>query len=322
MEHDKCLDAAGNDKAKQKKCDDDLRDKARNESGCVAWTIWKTFSGPLPGWWHSCTSTCKSIKYTELKDRCDPDCSGSSLPEQPGSISVHGHIVPKKIESTTVILNPGLSFVLFSLLWGGSDLNLSLQTPNGTMINPTSKSSLIYYSKNFGSIDYIIENPVPGNWTIKIDPIEVPALGENYTLRISPIGKNDATLDHQVVSYVKDLNDDGKYDLLAMDVGINASTYGKYSVLGSLCDLNGSEIDWSIGSHVLTPGLHIITLNFSGNLIRTHKINGPYRLQDLTLLEGASETNLTVCDIDIGAYSTSALNYSDFGDQSRQLQGK
>ena len=107
-----------------------------------------------------------------------------------------------------------------------------------------------------------------------------------------------------------DANGDGRYEILAVDVGVNIAERGKYTMTGDLYDLNKSEVAWSIDSINLEPGRRTMHLNFDGMTIQKHRANGPYILSNLSLWEG----NWSIKDAKSYAYSTTAYNYSDFGD--------
>jgi len=75
------------------------------------------------------------------------------------------------------------------LNWEGSTLNLILYAPNGTMIPADINDSMIEHKKGPTYDYYILKNAPPGNWTLKVVPIDVPAKGENYTLLTGGISR-------------------------------------------------------------------------------------------------------------------------------------
>lgn len=108
-----------------------------------------------------------------------------------------------------------------------------------------------------------------------------------------------------------DVNGDGSYEILAIDVGVNIAERGKYTMTGDLYDLNKSEVAWSMDSVNLEPGRRTMHLNFDGRTIQKNGVNGPYLLSNLSLWEG----NWSIKDAKSYAYNTAAYNYSDFGDE-------
>jgi len=80
------------------------------------------------------------------------------------------------------------------LNWEGSTLNLVLYAPNGTMIPSDINNSIIEHKKGPTYDYYILKNAPPGNWTLKVVPIDVPKTGENYTLLTGGITREEDVL--------------------------------------------------------------------------------------------------------------------------------
>ena len=91
-------------------------------------------------------------------------------------------IYPNSTILHSIPIDPTVSEVIFGINWPptGSDLNLTLYKPDGTVVNDTNitHEKNIEYAYEF----YTIQNPVPGNWTMNITAIDVPPEGENYTI--------------------------------------------------------------------------------------------------------------------------------------------
>jgi len=77
------------------------------------------------------------------------------------------------------------------LNWEGSTMNLFLYAPNGTMIPADINNSMIEHKKGPTYDYYILKNAPPGNWTLKVVAIDVPAKGENYTLLTGGITREE-----------------------------------------------------------------------------------------------------------------------------------
>ena len=86
-----------------------------------------------------------------------------------------------------------------------------------------------------------------------------------------------------------DLNEDGLFEYLTVDIEIEVIKAGNYSLMANLCDISGREIVWSADSENLSSGNHIMHLDFDGKSIERHNVNGPYHLVDLVLIRGESE---------------------------------
>lgn len=116
------------------------------------------------------------------------------------------------------------------------------------------------------------------------------------------------TSDHGI-----DLDNDLVHEFLGIDVVINIIVPGEYSLMGDLNDCSNNEIVWSIDHCNCTKGPCLMHLNFDGEAIRNHRINGPYHLDNVVLFSGSSDTFMSNCDYRSKAYTTLAYNYSDFG---------
>lgn len=110
-----------------------------------------------------------------------------------------------------------------------------------------------------------------------------------------------------------DVDGDGKYEFLTMNVGVNVMFPGQYTLTGYLYDQRGSEIAWAMDNDILDPGYHIMHLNFDGAPIEMHGVNGPYSLGKLFL----TGKNLLVKDTAKYAADTSAYSYTDFAAYNR-----
>jgi hypothetical protein len=107
-----------------------------------------------------------------------------------------------------------------------------------------------------------------------------------------------------------DLDDDGLYDLLEIDVDIEVEEAGLHRLEGWLEGPGGALVSWASTEPVsLTEGVQLITLAFSGPAINAHRADGPYTLVALKLIGGAGYNVLDEVDI---AYTTSVYTYDQF----------
>ena len=124
-----------------------------------------------------------------------------------------------------------------------------------------------------------------------------------------------AELNGKYEDYGSDVNGDGIYDYLTIDVGVEVIDPGNYSLMGYLYDNNGRNVVWSLGSGEMVPGTNTIHMDFDGKTIWGHKFNGTYRLKDLRLFRGDSENeNLSLEDIREDAYATRSYDFTQFVD--------
>jgi hypothetical protein len=131
------------------------------------------------------------------------------------------------------------------------------------------------------------------------------------TYSVPSIQGVDANIARNYSDYGIDTNKNGLYEVLALDVGVQVESAGEYSITGYLCD-SSNETIWSIDHNNLSKGYHLMHLIFDGKSINKMKSNGRFRITDLTLMPGSSDTTLSVCDYIQNAYVTSAYNFSDF----------
>ncbi len=134
--------------------------------------------------------------------------------------------------------------------------------------------------------------------------------GEYSDLRV-----NGARINGNYSDYGSDINGDGLFDYLTLDVGVDVYAPGNYSLWGFLCDSKGKGLVWSLGFGYLLPGIHTMHVDFDGKTLGKSKVDGPYRLCNLSLVSGDSfEENLTSEDAVLGTYLTRPYKYTEFVD--------
>ncbi len=126
-----------------------------------------------------------------------------------------------------------------------------------------------------------------------------------------------ATLTGNYTDHGLDVNNDGRYEFLAVNVGVDVQTPGEYSVMGSLYDQKNEEIIWAIDHKRLYPGHNRMELDFDGKAIQSHGVSGQYRLGDVKLTFGSSNMGMMLIQTVPTAYRTSFYNASDFVDPVR-----
>jgi hypothetical protein len=80
-----------------------------------------------------------------------------------------------------------------------------------------------------------------------------------------------------------DTDGNGRYEHLAVRVGVRAPAAGTYTLRAALADGEGGEIVWAEETATLAAGSRFITLNFDGAQIGGRGTDGPYTLTRLTL---------------------------------------
>jgi len=107
-----------------------------------------------------------------------------------------------------------------------------------------------------------------------------------------------------------DLDGDGLYDLLEVDVQVEVEEAGQYRLEGWMGGGGGSLISWAAGDpiSVTTVGTYTLSLAFSGPAISAHNTDGPFTLIALKLLRGDGYE--VVDEVDV-AYTTASAYTPD-----------
>ena len=108
----------------------------------------------------------------------------------------------------------------------------------------------------------------------------------------------------------QDTDGDGRYERLLVDVGVEVTQASEFALAGTLVDSRGDEIVSTVAWASLDIGFHLMTLPFDGALIRTHGTAGPYRLDQVILMD-VSDAAIEV-DEASNVYVTGGYDYDDF----------
>lgn len=175
-------------------------------------------------------------------------------------------IYPSENKSHTTRIDPTVTNAIFTL-WGLCELNLSLSSPSGMVIDPSDLG--INYTHEGGYIIYEIPNPEQGNWTLEVTALNISESGCNYSIAVymetnlfvgvgtdkkeykpndpikiyAYVQYDDAPLEGaRVIAEIKkpvlppekiSLFDDGAHDDGEANDGIYANTYDDSSVSGA-----------------------------------------------------------------------------------------
>jgi hypothetical protein len=108
----------------------------------------------------------------------------------------------------------------------------------------------------------------------------------------------------------QDTDGDGRYERLLVDVGVEVTQASEFALAGTLVDSRGGEIVSTVACAYLDMGLHVMTLPFDGALIRAHGITGPYRLDQVILMD-ISGAAIEVDEAN-NVYMAGGYDYDDF----------
>lgn len=116
------------------------------------------------------------------------------------------------------------------------------------------------------------------------------------------------------VDYGADLDGDGLYDYLVVEVGLDVVDEGSYTVAGGLRDSSGN-LTWAASTELLAPGEQVMTLSFDGAQIRSRRVAGPYELVLLNLYDEGS----ILLDYEELAYTTAPYSHTDFDNAGSEV---
>jgi hypothetical protein len=134
--------------------------------------------------------------------------------------------------------------------------------------------------------------------------------------QIIPDGVDFASLTGDYNDSVVDINGDGLFEYLNIDVGVNIIYPGEYSLHGFLYDRDNREVVWSADHKNLTYGNHTMQLAFDGEAIARKLLNGPYRLGNLSFTWGSATMGLIPIARMDDAYRTRPYLAHDFVGQA------
>jgi hypothetical protein len=100
---------------------------------------------------------------------------------------------------------------------------------------------------------------------------------------------------------------------LRLTADVQVAQAGSYKLEALLLDSNDNIINWAMGQAVnLEPGLSQLALSFDGSVIRSHGMDGPYRVVALKVLAGSGGYQ-ALDKVDV-AYTTPAYARMDFNE--------
>lgn len=98
--------------------------------------------------------------------------------------NLSGTIHPGQPQTTTLAVDPSINNITIGVNYAGSDLDLELTAPDGTVITHESAIADADIELVEGATFefYRIANPLPGTWEVRIIPIDIPDEGEPFSL--------------------------------------------------------------------------------------------------------------------------------------------
>jgi hypothetical protein len=127
---------------------------------------------------------------------------------------------------------------------------------------------------------------------------------------VFPVAADSATLSGTYADQPNDENGDGLYEYLDVNVGVNATQQGDFTVAAVLQGEGGQYIDLANTTVYSFTGTTTLTLRFDGQAIRASGLDGPYTITQVLLLDDAQLLKLDAAD---NAWITAAYDYRQFG---------
>ena len=127
------------------------------------------------------------------------------------------------------------------------------------------------------------------------------------------VSPETASLTGSYSDYPEDLDGNGKYEHLVVDVGIDVGQSGPFELSAKLRDGNGDLVVGASDYISLTIGIQDVSLRFDGEAIRTHGVDGPYRLTDVYLFDASGAA--VKLDEAFDVWTTAAYDHDIFGNE-------
>ncbi len=108
-----------------------------------------------------------------------------------------------------------------------------------------------------------------------------------------------------------DQDENGKYKTLSVEIGFSMTQDSRISLSGSLKDSSGNRITTASTVLDASSGTGSAMLEFSGNEIWNHGVNGPYYVENV-LLSTEDESPSAPMDAMDTSYTTASYSYNDF----------
>ncbi|MCP4544403.1 MAG: PKD domain-containing protein [Chloroflexi bacterium] len=126
------------------------------------------------------------------------------------------------------------------------------------------------------------------------------------------VAADSATLDSVYADRPNDDNGDGLYEYLDLDVGVNVTQLGDFTLAAVLQDAGGQYIDLANATVYSATEAMTLTLRFDGEAIRDSELDGPYTVTEMLLLDDDALIKLDEAD---NVWVTPPYDHLQFGAQ-------
>ena len=206
---------------------------------------------------------------------------------------------------------------------GNYRINASLESSNGEFISQTSTladalpSGAQTVTLRFPGADignYGLDGPYAiGALSVGHDSLSVP-LDEQISAHttsayaVANFPRPSFRLVEVLSETPVDMNGNGKYDYLDLEVEFILASSGYYNMSGQLKDQLQNTLDWTQGNTYLEEGREVITFRFDGLALHRQGFDGPYTFSDLSFYNSTAN-NFSVFE---EVVETSNYGYDEF----------
>jgi hypothetical protein len=194
----------------------------------------------------------------------------------------------------------GIALPVDVVVAGEYNLHVTLQTANGAILT---ESTLLQLAAGSGEIEvhfsatdiralgedgpYSIVNAllevVTESDAFRVDRLE--ALGQTDAWSLDQFQRDPIEVSGVLSSYGVDSDNNGLFDRLMVEAGLNLIRTNYYQWSGRLLDSQGTELGFVAGAGYLNAGESSIVLTFNGRSIGENGIDGPYLLSNLIVFD-------------------------------------
>src|ERR1041384_3987067 len=208
---------------------------------------------------------------------------------------------------------------------GRYQLSLSLVASNGAIVKSESSADLLAGTRQMSvsfSAATILGLGVNGPYRIKdamltfhSDPSVLvadsrPDVGDTAAYTLLSFNRPALTFTANKTAVGVDTNANGKYDVLRVRAEVLVLAAGFYEWSAVLADPAGNEITFASSGGQFVAGSNFMTLDFDGNLIGQHGVNGPYTVESVILF-GQNKSIIVDRLFDTQAFSFKEFENSD-----------
>jgi len=145
---------------------------------------------------------------------------------------------------------------------------------------------------------------------VKADGIYASQTYHRTAQTVFPVAANSAALSGTYADQPNDENGDGLFEYLDVNVGVNATQQGDFTVAAVLRGEDGQYIDLANTTVYSFTGDTILTIQFDGQAIRASGLDGPYTVTEVVLLDDADLIKLDEAD---NVWVTPSYDHRQFG---------